>query len=120
MFILNFHLWNLEILLNVFYLSPSALCKRAVCLADEDSALDPDQVCVRKFEHGEPGGQHLGLSLGVEAGSEVGDDVGVRGTPQVVSQVVVGVLNIPTTSCSGYLVNSISFSFQKFPPLLLP
>ena len=94
---------------RVFYLSPSALCERAVCLAHEDGALDPDQVCVRKLEHGEPGGQHLGLGLGVEAGSEVGDDVGVRGTPQVVRQVVVGVLNIPTTSCSGYLEHSISF-----------
>ena len=106
MHILDFHLRNL---LNIFYLSPSALCERAVCLAHEDGALDSDQVCVRKLEHGEPGGQHLGLGLGVEAGPEVGDDVGVRGTPQVVRQVVVGVLDIPTTSCSGYLEHSVSF-----------
>ena len=82
MHILDFHLWNLEIILYVFYLSPSALCERAVCLADEDGALDPDQVCVRKLEHGEPGGQQLGLGLGVEAGSEVGDDVGVEAHPR--------------------------------------
>ena len=62
---------------RVFYLSPSALGERAVRLAHEDGALDFDQVCVRKLEHGEPGGQQLGLGLGVEAGSEVGDDVGV-------------------------------------------
>ena len=101
---------------RVFYLSPSALGERAVRLAHEDGALDSDQVCVRKLEHGEPGGQHLGLGLGVEAGPEVGDDVGVGGTPQVVGQVVIGVLNIPTaSSCSGYF-EQLAFNPKNFPP----